>query len=573
MARLLNRSLISSELTFVSSPRHMEGMFWKTKLLTSAILLVTALGLISCNSGELANRSGWVKNESGKPYAIVFVHGFLGSATETWTTTGEDHVYWPELIAKDPTIANANVYVLEYPTSLNASMNIAELAQNMRTRLKADGVLDHEHVFFVMHSMGGLVTRRFVLDNPDIETKIGWLFFFATPSQGSEMARLARAFSSNPQLRQLASATSDNLIGDLIRDWLRKGYQFPSRCAYEKRKTNGVMVVEFSSAAILCTRALEPIDTDHIDIVKPHDRNAIPYLAVKNAYDDYVQSQVGASTNASTKLSRELRLDYRSPARNRTELNKAIEIVRKEYGAALDTIQDFEFVDLANSDSKSDLVAVFRIAEPSTSLPTSYLSVFSGKNGQHENILTEKVWDFPHVFLVREDTNTYLVVASYGGSRGFMSATAYRRLGAGHFKLLNIAFDEHYNKKLRMLDDGLYLFANEERFRLVFKGDTVRFKKETVTASDLGSTTHDLRYLDNPPTFDGKPIDIEKPIVIGLADRIIVRHPDQERVLAGPHTVLEWVSGPVGTVLKPKTTGEGEINFPELNRTVKIQIR
>jgi hypothetical protein len=40
------------------------------------------------------------------------------------------------------------------------------------------------------------------------------------------------------------------------------------------------------SAASLCTKALDPIDADHFDIVKPDSENSAPYIAFKAAYAD-----------------------------------------------------------------------------------------------------------------------------------------------------------------------------------------------------------------------------------------------------------------------------------------------
>jgi hypothetical protein len=39
-------------------------------------------------------------------------------------------------------------------------------------------------------------------------------------------------------------------------------------------------------AVELCTKALDPIDADHIDIVKPENQNSMSYMAFKSAYAD-----------------------------------------------------------------------------------------------------------------------------------------------------------------------------------------------------------------------------------------------------------------------------------------------
>jgi hypothetical protein len=85
----------------------------------------------------------------------------------------------------------------------------------------------------------------------------------------------------------MKSMNDDEYLGDLFRQWLAARFEFPSYCAYEKRPTNGLaLVVSMESAAALCTRALDPIDTDHINIVKPENQNSAPYIAFKAAYAD-----------------------------------------------------------------------------------------------------------------------------------------------------------------------------------------------------------------------------------------------------------------------------------------------
>jgi hypothetical protein len=56
-------------------------------------------------------------------------------------------------------------------------------------------------------------------------------------------------------------------------------------------------VVNMASASALCTRALDPIDADHTEIVKPGDRNSPSYVAFKNAYIT-VQSELQQKTLA-----------------------------------------------------------------------------------------------------------------------------------------------------------------------------------------------------------------------------------------------------------------------------------
>jgi len=83
---------------------------------------------------------------------------------------------------------------------------------------------------------------------------------------------------------------ADDYLADLLRQWLAADLKIPSYCAYEKRSTYGLSIVTIQSASVLCTKALDPIDVDHLDIAKPADANADPYLAFKGAYKQEMAS-------------------------------------------------------------------------------------------------------------------------------------------------------------------------------------------------------------------------------------------------------------------------------------------
>lgn len=63
-----------------------------------------------------------------------------------------------------------------------------------------------------------------------------------------------------------------------------------SYCAYEKLRTAGVLIVERESATQLCTERFQPIDKNHVDIVKPLDREEPSYLLLRTAYRDFVSA-------------------------------------------------------------------------------------------------------------------------------------------------------------------------------------------------------------------------------------------------------------------------------------------
>jgi pimeloyl-ACP methyl ester carboxylesterase len=228
--------------------------------------------------------SKYIRQSPSANTVIVFVHGWMGDGVSTWTNP-DTGAYWPAMLAHDNTFDGDDIFVYSYSTGSDSHLSIDELAESMRSVLTANEVSNYARIIFLSHSMGGLVTRAYLLKNREVARHTAFAYFFSTPTTGSQVAQLAGMFLGGSQLSKLAPMTSDAYIADLLRQWLAANFLFPSFCAYEKRPTHGVtIVVNIDSAVSLCTKAVDPIDTDHIDIVKPSTPNAASYIAFKAAY-------------------------------------------------------------------------------------------------------------------------------------------------------------------------------------------------------------------------------------------------------------------------------------------------
>jgi len=189
------------------------------------------------------------------------------------------------MLTHDPAFNGQDIYVYHYPSPrLQEAFSIDEIADNMRLVLTTDGVLQHDEVTFVSHSMGGIVTRAFILRYRNVAPKIRMLYFFATPTTGSPYAKLAALVSHNPQFKQLYPMQADSYLSPLQSDWLAAGLGLKSYCAFETQPLYGQIIVDRQSATNLCTQRLDPIDADHITIVKPKDQNSRSYRALKAAF-------------------------------------------------------------------------------------------------------------------------------------------------------------------------------------------------------------------------------------------------------------------------------------------------
>jgi pimeloyl-ACP methyl ester carboxylesterase len=208
-----------------------------------------------------------------KSAVVVFVHGIFGTKNDTWFNQGTS---FPALLASDPEFHNqADVFLFEYFTpKFSSAATISGLAGQLRGSLEDNRVFeDHKSVVFLSHSMGGLVVRQYLLTKHDF-SKTVMLYFYATPTNGSELTTAAQEISSNPQLRGMLPLEGNDLLQSIQDGWLQwdEAKRVPSYCAYETLQTYGVWVVPQSSATALCNQALDPMSANHIDIVKPPDR-------------------------------------------------------------------------------------------------------------------------------------------------------------------------------------------------------------------------------------------------------------------------------------------------------------
>jgi tetratricopeptide (TPR) repeat protein len=248
-------------------------------------LLIISLATASfLNVASAVAQSRYIRKAPLNSRVIVFVHGVLGDSRSTWTN---GTFYWPEMISKDKDFADTDIFVYEYPSRfLGNDFSIDEVSENLRLQLDVQGVTAHEKVAFVAHSMGGLVVRAYLLKYREAAAKTVFLSMFSTPTTGSDVAALASIISTNLQIARMTPMRSDSYLADQQRQWLAAGFDFPTCCAYETKKTFGLLVVSQASASNLCSKRLDPIDADHISIVKPSSVDDASYQVLKSAFMD-----------------------------------------------------------------------------------------------------------------------------------------------------------------------------------------------------------------------------------------------------------------------------------------------
>lgn len=207
--------------------------------------------------------------QSGNRTAILFIHGFTGSAQSTWGT-------FPELVASEPSLRSWDVFSLGYDTRLFFSgvpfwsgvPPIQRLADLLKTYCARGDLSAYEGVCIVSHSMGGLVAQRAVCDDADLRRRLTHLIFFGTPSAG--LVRASWGWWINRQVRDLAQ--DSHFIQCLNKD-RNSTFAAPSFSVVTVAGDRDEFVPPESSLGPFKNEYCAVVPGDHLSIVKPDSDN------------------------------------------------------------------------------------------------------------------------------------------------------------------------------------------------------------------------------------------------------------------------------------------------------------
>ncbi len=222
---------------------------------------------------------------------VIFIHG-INSSEECWKH--KNGSYWPNLLKDESELADIGIYVFSYRTGLNTgSYSLSDIVDSLKEYFFLDDLIRSSGIIFVCHSMGGIVTRRFLVKEQSILIqrglkKIG-LFLVASPSLGSEYANMLSLISSvmgHTQAKALKFSQSNVWLNDLDKDFMslkvNENLQIKGKELIEDLPLHGKglirkQIVEPFSGAKYFGNSFKVPGSDHSTIATPATRDAVQH--------------------------------------------------------------------------------------------------------------------------------------------------------------------------------------------------------------------------------------------------------------------------------------------------------
>lgn len=238
---------------------------------------------------------------------VVFIHGLDGDAYNTWKN--EDDVIWPEWLFDD--FNDIAVWTIGYDATSSAwkkdTMSMSERGKNLIAEIHANENLGNKPLFFIVHSMGGLILK-YILELSHQQNKYTNILnntkgigFLATPHNGSNGANILKnlniLYRANFVVKELSKNSNelnrlDDSFCNLVTQNNLKCFTFYETQEVRKEKIKflgkdislsfigkkGMQIVTRDSAKGTFNQENPiPLDKDHINICKLKNKDELVY--------------------------------------------------------------------------------------------------------------------------------------------------------------------------------------------------------------------------------------------------------------------------------------------------------
>lgn len=225
-----------------------------------------------------------------KKNLIIFIHGFTGGEI-TWKLKDGSMPLIDYLKSDTEIFNNFNIALFEYHSELlnffpktkallnflskkknKINLPINELSKLLASRIQYT-CADYKNIILIGHSMGGLVAKRFLLDDlkKNTDSKVKLYVSLATPHSGSIIANYGKSLINNVQKNDLAVLSET--ITTMNNEWVQNK-NLPKRI-YGQGLYDKIVSKESSIALDADSQSVIYSDDDHFSIIVPKEKNVI----------------------------------------------------------------------------------------------------------------------------------------------------------------------------------------------------------------------------------------------------------------------------------------------------------
>ncbi|CEF62904.1 Protein SERAC1 [Strongyloides ratti] len=230
---------------------------------------------------------------------IVFVHGIQGSGLTTWRShdslKNNKTKCWPAdwLLPEIniPIRGLATDYLSSFFFQKERSNTVLSLAKNLEKQFSEAGI-GKRPTIFISHSLGGILLKKILLDNPSIRENTLSILFIAVPHRGSTFSKL---FGSLPKFSnevKFLKPESEGIL-KIHKDFLNVSEEIPIFMSLTENIKHDILKMYHMvspESAYFEKGSFYHIDINHIDITKPKNKEDLVYILIKKFITDSLRN-------------------------------------------------------------------------------------------------------------------------------------------------------------------------------------------------------------------------------------------------------------------------------------------